>query len=127
MAGNLTTREELTKVLVEQLGQSAWTEKEANKRWWVNLRKNGGYRLTDTGYIVLKDVLEIETYSCNISFKLPWANWLALLLSLERKLKSPYYIKSENGSFNSIELFGSKEAMMLTLYGDLIKYLNSIK
>ena len=34
--------------------------------WWYNLRKNGGMRLTFTGYLTLTKTLDLEHYTYNI-------------------------------------------------------------
>ena len=91
---------------------------EACKSWWMNFRDGGGFRLTNAGYMALS-TWEFETYS----FAVP-TNIVAIarhLLILDKKLDCPYYIKI--GKNPQIILFGSKQAVMLAMYGDLEKFL----
>ena len=95
---------------------------KACKSWWMNFRDGGGFRLTDAGYMAL-GTWDFETYA----FAVP-TNLVAIarhLLILDKKLDCPYYIKI--GKNPKIILFGSKQAVMLAMYGDLekfLKYLN---
>ena len=47
------------------------------------------------------------------------------VLDLDRKLEQPYYIVTKKGEPVAILFFGSKEAMMANLYGDLDKFLDN--
>ena len=91
---------------------------EALQSWWMNFRDGGGMRLTTAGFMVLSTG-DFETYS----FAVP-TNLVAIarhLLILDKKLDCPYYIKI--GKNPQIVLFGSKQAVMLAMYGDLVKWL----
>lgn len=91
---------------------------EACKSWWMNFRDGGGFRLTNAGYMALS-TWDFETYS----FAVP-TNLVAIsrhLLTLDKKLDCPYYIKI--GKNPHIVLFGSRQAVMLAMYGDLEKWL----
>lgn len=87
---------------------------QATLTWWVNSRNNGGFRLTHNGYEIMSDVLNIE----NWTIKAP-PN-LKLLLELDKKLQTPYYV---NAKKKEIVLFGSRDAMMVALHGDLKRYI----
>jgi hypothetical protein len=91
--------------------------------WWYNLRKNGGMRLTSTGYTVFSQVLELENYEFSIQDPLKFNQHT--ILNLDRKLKMPYYIHAVKGVPQKIVFFGSREAMMANLYGDLFKFLEN--
>ena len=94
------------------------TYDEACKSWWMNFREGGGMRLTTAGYMALSTG-DFETYSFAVPTKL-----VAIarhLLILDKKLDCPYYIKI--GKNPQIVLFGSKQAVMLAMYGDLEKWL----
>ena len=90
--------------------------KTAMHSWWYNTRDGGGMRLTSTGFKVLKD-LKFEYWD----FMLP-ANFARknkrIILGLDRKLQFPYYYGQKRLSF-----FGSQEAMMANLTGDLESWL----
>ena len=84
----------------------------------MNLREGGGYRLTNAGYMAI-GTCDLETYT----FDAP-TNIVAIarhLLILDKKLDCPYYIKI--GKQPQIILFGSRQAVMLAMYGDLEKWL----
>ena len=47
------------------------------------------------------------------------------VLSLDRKLQMPYYIVGKKKIPVDLVMFGSKEAMLVNLYGDLDKFLRN--
>lgn len=89
--------------------------------WWYNLRKNGGMRLTTAGYTVLTKTLDLENYEFTINDPMQFTQ--QTILDLDRKLKMPYYIHAVKGIPRKIVFFGSREAMMANLYGNLVKFL----
>ena len=94
------------------------TLEEALQSWWMNFRDGGGLRLTNAGFMAF-GTCDLETYS----FAVP-TNLVAIarhLLILDKKLDCPYYIKI--GKNPQIVLFGSRQAMMLAMYGDLEKWM----
>ena len=112
--------EELIKQLPYELGIKA---DEVYPLWWKNIRAGGGWRLTALGYKVMTDHVGIEKYIYTIPedfFITP-----QLMLKLDRKLKNPYYVLEARKVPTHIIFFGSKEAMMANLYGDLKKFIDS--
>lgn len=93
--------------------------------WWYNLRKNGGMRLTTTGYRVFVENLELEHYEFLITDPLTFNQ--NIILELDRKMQMPYYIHAVKGIPKKISFFGSREAMMANLYGDLSRFLENWK
>jgi aspartate carbamoyltransferase catalytic subunit len=66
----MATKHEITQRLVELLPDSAdLTVDQALRSWYMNLRKDGGLRLTDTGYQALI-MLDIESWPVDISYNL---------------------------------------------------------
>jgi hypothetical protein len=99
----------------------------AMKTWWVNIRRGGGMRLTDTGYEMMHDVLKLESWELDLADHDQHIFTKRLILDLDRKLQWPYYIEvSIKKKRRRIVFFGSKEAMMATMYGDLEKWLASL-
>jgi hypothetical protein len=99
----------------------------AMKTWWVNIRLDGGMRLTDLGYEMLHDVLQIESWALDLADRERVIFTKRLVLDLDRKLEWPYYIDvNVKRKRRRIVFFGSREAMMATMYGDLEQWLNSI-
>ena len=93
--------------------------------WWFNLRRNGGMRLTSTGYQTLAEDLELEHYSYNIDD--PHTFNKQLILKLDRKMQMPYYIDAVKGIPKKIIFFGGKEAVMVNLYGNLEQFLDNYR
>jgi hypothetical protein len=93
--------------------------------WWFNLRRNGGMRLTGLGYQVFVEDLELENYSYSIDDPLAFNQHT--ILKLDRKMQMPYYIHAVKGIPKKIIFFGSKEAVMVNLYGNLQQFLDNYR
>jgi len=112
----------LTQQLIEQLGSDiALTLDEAMQEWWKNPDKDAGLRLTTEGFFVFRS-LEIEHYEFDVPASMPAIP--GRLLTLDRKLTCPYYISL--GKKPKLLLFGSREATMYSLYGDIDKFIKGI-
>ena len=115
----MLTKQQITQQILTGLPEEDRpTYDEACKSWWMNFRDGGGFRLTNAGYMALS-TWDFETYS----FDVP-TNIVAIarhLLTLDKKLDCPYYIKI--GKNPQIVLFGSRQAVMLAMYGDLEKWM----
>lgn len=93
--------------------------------WWYNLRKNGGMRLTTTGYQVFVKELELEHYEYAIQDPVGFNQHI--ILKMDRKLQTPYYIHAVKGVPKKIVFFGSKEAVIANLYGNLEQFLDNYR
>ena len=114
-------KRQLTQALIERLPADQQESLDrAMTTWWYNIRKNGGMRLSEIGYRVLKHQLDIECYDIDVD---PLRFDRRLLLKLDRKLASPYYFQIDKRKLIRIVMFGSREAMMARLYGDIEKFL----
>jgi hypothetical protein len=91
--------------------------------WWFNIRRDGGMRLTGPGYQVFVEDLELEHYSYPIDNPLLFNQ--TTMLKLDRKMQMPYYIHAVKGIPKKIVFFGSKEAVMVNLYGNLQQFLDN--
>ena len=113
----------LTQQLLDQL---KWDFKptldEALKEWWKNPDEHAGLRLTTEGCFVF-GLLQIEQYQFEIPASTPARP--GQLLTLDRKLTCPYYLSL--GKKPNLILYGSKEAMMYSLYGDIDRFLRGIE
>jgi hypothetical protein len=99
----------------------------AMKTWWANIRQDGGMRLTDLGYEIMHDVLRLESWEVDLQDYARVVFTKRLILDLDRKLQWPYYIEVNiKKKKRRIVFFGSREAMMATMYGDLERWLASI-
>ena len=99
----------------------------AMKTWWANIRRDGGMRLTDLGYEIMHDVLKLESWELDLRDREHTIFTKRLIVDLDRKLEWPYYIEvSVKRRRRRIVFFGSREAMMATMYGDLKQWLDNI-
>ena len=93
---------------------------EIMSTWWANLREQGGLRLTPAGYGVLCNELELESYRFTVPTLTP-----KNLLVLDKKITCPYFLERRRAQID-IVLFGGDQAIMATLYGDVIQWLKSL-
>ena len=94
----------------------------ALRTWWANIRRTGGMRLTDHGFYVLDRVLKLAYHGIEIKSTTATQH---MLLALDRKLQTPYYVEIDKRIPVRLHMFGSKEAMTAQLFGDLEKFLSS--
>jgi hypothetical protein len=91
--------------------------------WWQDIRMVGGLRLSVKGYHLLKK-LNVEHFDFEIPpTQIGW-NWPSQLLTLNRALDCPYFIQT--GKYSKIVLFGSREATMYSLYGDIKRFISAL-
>ena len=114
---------ELTRQLVEKLPPASWTVNQARITWWYNFRDSGGMRLTKSGYDAFVNELDIEYYEFSIPSTAKFT--YSTILALDRRLQTPYYLVRDKNKFVKIVFFGSKEAVLVNLYGDIEKFLNN--
>jgi hypothetical protein len=108
---------EFTKSLTAQF--TIWTVDDAMQSWWQN--PNGGWRLTPVGLDAFIQ-LELEHWDFETPKLMPTPG---LLLTLDRHLTSPYYIKV--GKNPRLCFFNSKEATMYALYQDVKRFVASLQ
>lgn len=117
-------KRKLTEQLVAQLNVDLGvTVKSAMHTWWFNLRRNGGMRLTATGYAAFVKDLDLEHYEYAVEDPMQFNQHL--ILDLDRKMQMPYYIHAVKGVPRKIIFFGSKEAVMVNLYRNLQQFLEN--
>lgn len=115
----MLSKEQITRKLHTDLSlDDRFSFDDALKSWWTNFRDGGGMRLTDAGFKAM-NTWDVEKYVFDISPKLSATP--RQLITLDRKLTCPYYI--EISKKPKLILFGSKQATMLAMYGDLEKFL----
>lgn len=114
----------LTEVIISKLPEGSEMDVAiAMKVWWYNIRATGGLRLTDLGYFTFKKVMELESYGMDID----WETFdRSTILKLDRRLQMPYYIEVKKNKIpKQVVFFGSREAMLARLYGNLNKFLDN--
>jgi hypothetical protein len=112
---------ELTTELVHHFSHAP-TVDHAMRTWWMNVRQGGGLRLSRSGYLTFCEALEINSYEYELDPKVLTPGNLILL---DRHLTCPYYLKLSRKD-SCLILFGSREAMMAALYGDIKKFISSL-
>jgi hypothetical protein len=116
-------KQHLSQELINLLPEPHPTVESVLPIWWYNLRKNGGMRLTATGYGTFVQQLDLKYYEYVIDDPVSFTQ--QTILELDRKLQMPYYIHVVKGVPKKIIFFGSQEAMLANLYGNLSKFLKS--
>ena len=123
---NVRDKHLLTQQLIELLPETDRVSVDtALPSWWFNIRRTGGMRLTSIGYDVLSRRLDLEHYEYAIADPLTFNK--RLMLKLDRKMQMPYYISATKGIPRKIVFFGSREAVMVNLYGNLEQFLDNYK
>ena len=93
--------------------------------WWFNLRRTGGMRLTRLGFETFVQELDLDHYAYSIDDPVLFTQ--QTILTLDRKMQMPYYIDAVKGIPKQIIFFGSKEAVMVNLYGNLQQFLDNYR
>ena len=97
--------------------------------WWMTASSGDSLRLSDLGDLHFR-LAEIEFYQCSLKVNKK-ESYYSFITDLSKKIKCPYYMgvnKVEGQKAEPyIRLYDSKIAMMMTLYGDIHSYLDSIK
>jgi len=116
------TKHKLTKRLIELLPEDhRLSIEEAMVLWYTNIRNNGGFRLTQNGFQVMK-ILGLESWAVPLNdIKITMDK--NLLLALDRKLTWPYFIDYKK---KEVVFYSSKEAVMATMYGSIKNWLDNM-
>ena len=118
-------KKKLTQTLVEALDpELGITFDHAYASWWHNLRNRGGMRLTNAGCKIFLEELKLEHYDYKLE---PFELDSKLMIAMDRRLQQPYYIVTKKLMPVGIVFFGSKEATMVNLYGNLRKFVDNYK
>jgi hypothetical protein len=96
------------------------------KRYWVTGRSTKNLRLTEEGKNAF-DSLDLEFFEFHIDTKTERYNYD--VMNIGKKLRTPFWVGFRTRFYKSayIRIYDSKIAMLITLYGSLNEYLNSIK
>ena len=116
-------KKKLTESLVAQLDpELGITVDYAMNAWWHNLRGSGGLRLTEFGYKTFTQLLKLEHYNYSLE---PFDLDSRIIIAMDRRLRQPYYIVTKKTMPVQVVFFGSKEAMMANLYGNIKKFIDN--
>lgn len=97
-----------------------WTVQDAMENWWQS--PNGGWRLTYDGFKAFEQYgLEHWDFETPVAIQAT----AGILLTLDRKLAAPYYIKL--GKKSMLCFFDSREATMFALYNDVRRFVANLQ
>lgn len=123
-----SVKRRITKAVIESVNENLDVEK-AMKTFWLDIRNEGGLRLTDVGDSFFKradlECFEFPFRVQRIIDKEPIYSYQNLMLDLSLKVPCPYYIGRYKPSEPYIKIYDSKIAMMINLYGNIYEYLKN--
>ncbi len=134
-------KEILTRIILEQLPSYSEFKKIPKEktlmRWWITGRSSNNLRLTEEGKQAF-DLAEIEFFDFPFYTDQEYKDlknaktnlWSGSKLTIKlKKIDCPFYIGLKNTHKKSayIRIYDSKIAMMITLYGSFLKYIESAK
>jgi len=114
----------LTKQILDTI-DSPPSEELALMTWWSNIQDTGGMGLTNEGFRIFTEVLDLEHYDWEFPDNKMLGN--RIVLALDRKMEFPYYIRQPKGKRTpgKIFLFGERDAVIINLCGDLTKFVEN--
>jgi hypothetical protein len=133
----MKTKQDITTAIIEileiDISQPKSSVTDLMFKWWATGRTGSGLRLTEDGMEAFTQA-EIEHFDFPVfadkKFKgLKKEDLKKFTLNLGKKLKCPWYIGLKNQQAQSayIRVYDSKIAMMITLYGSFLEYIESAK
>lgn len=127
----MSSKEHFTKIILAEKPDIHLTLEQALKSWWVNIRKDGGFRLTDAGALAF-DITDFEYFDFDFMIKNSnvTLSWSQYMLELNNKMPCPYYIniKTIDGKKSPyIRVYDSRIAMLINLYGSVDRYIQLSK
>lgn len=91
--------------------------------WWWDSRPGGGLRLTDSGFETFCTLINLQHWQFEIADSMLTPH---NLLAMDRFMTCPYYLKKQRRQ-HSLILFGDRESMMASLYGDVERFIVSLE
>jgi hypothetical protein len=118
-------KKEITKTIYELIHTTS-TNKEVDQmmfKWWTSGRSGNGLRLTTEGMLAFR-LAQVQLYEINLGkffdYDTAWR--------LNKLMPCPFFISaSTNPKPYTLYVYDSKIAMMITLYGSITEYLDSIE
>ena len=115
----LSRRDSIVKILIKQWGKSASPVNIQlySMEWFIS---RSSFRLSDAGYIFLTSTLELAYYE--VPFTEEFNKSTALVVYLDRHVKSPYYISS-----TGVVYFLQDDYMEMVMFSTDVKALTLLK
>jgi len=122
----MPTREDYTRKVIELLADcNAYSLDAARVSWWQDSRGQGGMRLTDCGHKQFSRAgLEYWQFDFDPRSRGGWPKPRHLLV-LKNHLTAPYFLQI--GKKATLVFYGSKEATMFALYGNIDSFVQALK
>ena len=121
------SRQSLTRQLSELTTKYPVGYDTAINTWWWNKYSGNSLRLTVEGLLTLTNDIALTSYNWKLAE--PLRVTPQILLKLDRKLESPYFIRfggKKELFVHELILFAEKEATYLNLIDDLEKFLDNL-
>jgi hypothetical protein len=125
----ISLKRRITQAILDQINNDRYDLDSAMKTFWLDIRNEGGLRLSDIGDKVFEQA-DIEYFEFpfrlqKITDKEPIYSYQNLMLDLSIKMPCPYYITRKKPNEPFIRIYDSKIAIMINLYGDIYEYLRN--
>jgi hypothetical protein len=127
------TKKEITEKILLELKDdpdNPWKNLTPDKvifQWWMTGRSGFGLRLTETGHKALS-YAKIEYYEFPFDMEKEKSlvkSWDQYIKQVSKKVDCPYFIGVKD-KIPFIRIYDHRIAMMMTLYGSLGEYLDSV-
>lgn len=111
-------KQQLTDLLAKKLN---WSDSETKEKYhviWQNTRRKeiGGMRLTEEGFRLLTEELDLQTYEIEMPKEIIFTN--QVVIWLDKYIDGPYYLNKK-----TIVVFKEKTAVQLVLFsGNVQKF-----
>lgn len=119
----MLSKAQYTLQIYHQLGEHApETVEVAMTTWWQDHRGQSGFRLSDIGYVAFVTA-GIQSYEFELRDQQIRP---VTFVTLNRKMQSPYYLVIQRRG-SRIIMFGSHEATMFALYGNIDRFVRALR
>lgn len=114
----------LTKQILEKIDNPP-SEEMALTVWWTNIQDTGGMGLTEEGFRIFTEELDLAHHDWELPPQSALGN--RIVLAMDRKMEFPYYIKRPKGKKTpgAIYLFGERDAVVINLCGSLERFVEN--
>lgn len=129
------TKEQITKVILAEIPESHWHGQPVDKtifRWWLTGRSGSSLRLSEEGKIAF-EMAKVEYYEYPLVTETGVAikgnSIRSLTIEISKKIDCPYWIGTstiDNKKKVCIRIYDDKIALVLSLFGTLRDYLDSL-